>query len=221
MEPYSLMFALEHGFSFVLFSKSHLYHPYDLTIHNGMGLRIILKMGMCLIWNGSLVHAGAKSRNNDGQHMFDLRLFQYLWFNGIHALRSQTRREDSFELHRENTSMCPSFNRPNTTCEKCGSTTERCIDLSEVNMKEYEIGEIILGNIDILGWIVVKGNPLRKTVIRDIYDISISNNNKWFKIDHSWRSQKYNSGYDQDEFLLLANSVTTDFFRVNQDVNFR
>jgi len=95
--------------------------------------------------------------------------------------------------------------------KKCGSTTERCIDLSEVNMKEYEIGEIILGDIDMLGWIVVKGNPLRKTVRRDMHHISVSNNNKWFKIDHSWRSQKYNSGYDKDEFLLLANSLTTDF----------
>ena len=44
-----------------------------------------------------------------------------------------------------------------------------------------------------------------------MHHISVSNNNKWFKIDHSWRSQKYNSGYDHDEFLLLANSVTTDF----------
>ena len=75
MEPNSLMFALEHGFSFVVFSTSHLYHPLDLIIHNGMGLRIILEMGMCLIWNESLVDIGAKSRYKDGQHMLDMRLF--------------------------------------------------------------------------------------------------------------------------------------------------
>ena len=211
MEPYSLMFALEDGFSFVVFSKSHLYHPADFNIHNGMGLRIILKMGMCLIWNGSLVHAGAKSRKQKGKHMFDMRLFQYLWSKGNHALRSETRREDSFELHRKNTRMCPSFNRTNPLCEKCGSTTERCIDLSTVKMKEYKIGQIILRDIDMLGWIVVKGNILSKSVKRDKCHIARSSSNKWFKIDHSWRSQKFNSGYYQDEFLLLASFVTTEF----------
>ena len=107
--------------------------------------------------------------------------------------------------------MCPSLIRPNTSCEEYGSTTERCIDLSKVKMNKFEIGQIILGDIDMLGWIVVKDNPLRKTVRRDMHHSSGSNNNKWFQIDHSWRSQKYNSGYDQDEFLFLANSFTTDF----------
>ena len=53
--------------------------------------------------------------------------------------------------------------------------------------------------------------PCLKTVRRNMHHISGSNNNKWFKIDHSWRSQKYNSGYDQNKFLLLENSFTTEF----------
>ena len=57
----------------------------------------------------------------------------------------------------------------------------------------------------------MKGNPLCRSVRRDIYHIAVFSNNKWFKIDHSWRSQKFNSGYDQDEFLLLASYLTTDF----------
>ena len=93
---YSFMYALDDGLSLVLFSFTHAYSPLKYAIHNSMGVRIILKSGMVLIWNGNLLHSGAKSRtNSSGCHLYDMRLFSYLWQESKLGLRSDGSKEDS------------------------------------------------------------------------------------------------------------------------------
>mmetsp|Transcript_21631 Transcript_21631/g.26481 ORF Transcript_21631/g.26481 Transcript_21631/m.26481 type:complete len:467 (-) Transcript_21631:45-1445(-) len=105
---FSMMYALSSGFSIVMYSMTHLYPKDQFTIHNCMALRLILQVGMCLIWSGSLVHSGAKSRTNDkGEHLIDMRLFAYLWSQSQHGLRSGSQREDSFDLHRKKLRYAP------------------------------------------------------------------------------------------------------------------
>ena len=212
---YSLMYALDDGFAMKVFSKSHKYAPSEIVIHSLMGLRIILKRGMVLMWHYSLVHCGAKSLTTiDGNHLASLRLFQYIWRESCHSRRSNTKVEDSTDLHREQTTICRSFHDDTVTCEKCNNSVEDIIDLRNYTSQK-NCGDVILGDLDNLGWIVVEGNKLTNNVMSDI--VAIVNNggdnkNKWHRIGNNQeRYQKFNSTMDKDKFYLLAKSHTKQF----------
>jgi len=180
-----------------------------------MGLRIILKRGMVLMWHYSLVHCGAKSLATiDGNHLTSLRLFQYIWKESRHGCRSNTKVEDSTDLHREQTRICSSFHDNIVTCEKCNNSVEDIIDLRNYTSPK-NCGDVIIGDLDLLGWIVVQGNELTTYVMSDI--VAIGNKggdskNKWHRIGkNQQRYQKFNSTMDVDRFYLLANVHTKQF----------
>ena len=78
-------------------------------------------------------------------------------------------------------------------------------------------GDLIIGDLDILGWIVVQGNELTTNVMSDI--VAIGNKggdskNKWHRIGKNQeRYQKFNSTMDKDKFYLLAKSHTKQFLK--------
>ena len=196
-----------------MFSKTHLYNKDVCQIHNCMGVKLILKLGMCLIWSGSLVHCGAKSRtNDDGNHLLDLRLFAYLWYESQHGLRSESQREDSTDLHRGKMNICASYDRHHSECNKCSDSTKTVIDLKNIRLGKYEVGDVILGDLASLGWIVIKGERISKKIQKDIQCISESKGG-WFNIEHGTdRLQKFNSTYDTDLLMLSAKPCTLRFF---------
>ena len=210
---YSLMYALQDGFSLVLFSLTHLFPPGKYFVHNSMGVRLILAAGMLLFWNGNLLHCGGKSRKNGkGWHLYDMRLFSYLWQNSQFGLRSDGAQEHSTNVHHVDKQICPHFDRPNLRCSECSHTTQREIDLSLIDLANFNVGDTILGNINEIGWCVVKGEPLVPAVDEDFEVISEFNKLEWFPIDHTERVMKYNSTFDKNEFMLAAGSHTQNFF---------
>ena len=75
---FSVMHSLSDGFSIVLFSNTHNIQQEPYLVHQSMGIRLVLKLGMSLIWNGFLLHCGGKSKvNEDGLHLCDTRWFNY------------------------------------------------------------------------------------------------------------------------------------------------
>ena len=209
---FSAMYALEDGYNMVLYSMTHRLCPTKILIHECMGVRIILKCGMCLVWNGSLVHSGAKSRkNSEGKHLDDMRLFVYLWATSNHGLRSQGPRDDSNQLHRKATKLCEHFDRNNFKCNKCCGNDQCIIEISDLNMDDYECGDIILGDINDVGWIVVKGNPL-KAKARDNINLIADTGECFFIEKGTYRFQKFNSSFDKNVFMLTANAHTKRFF---------
>ena len=59
---YSMMSAIMDGFNIVFYSQTHKYMP--RILHQSQGIRVILRKGMDVIFNGHLVHGGGKSRIN-------------------------------------------------------------------------------------------------------------------------------------------------------------
>ena len=107
---FSVMHALQDGFSLVLFSNTHNNQQKPYTINRSMGLRLKLKDGMTLIWNGYLLHCGAKSRTTiDGIHLNDTRWFNYYWTNIKTVGIKRRPREDGTNLHRKGLNMCQCF----------------------------------------------------------------------------------------------------------------
>ena len=75
-----VMHALKDGFNIVMFSNTHNNQEQPYTIHKSMGIRLVLRYGMSLIWNGFLLHCGGRSRQTKyGCHLNDLRWFNYYW----------------------------------------------------------------------------------------------------------------------------------------------
>ena len=77
---YSMMHALEDGFSIVMYSGTHDTNMYNGCVHRNHAVRLILKKGQGVMWHEALYHSRAKSRDSlIGLVKPDLRLFMYLW----------------------------------------------------------------------------------------------------------------------------------------------
>ena len=98
--------------------------------------------------------------------------------------------------------------------QKCDNSVEDIIDLRNYTSQK-NCGDVILGDLDNLGWIVVEGNKLTNNVMSDI--VAIGNNggdnkNKWHRIGKNQeRYQKFISTMDKDKFYLLAKFHTKRF----------
>ena len=58
---FSVIHALKDGFNIVMFSNTHNNQKNGYTIHQSMGIRLILPYGMSLLWNGFLLYCGGRS----------------------------------------------------------------------------------------------------------------------------------------------------------------
>ena len=71
---FSVMHSLSDGFSIVLFSNTHNIQRWPYLVHQSMGIRLVLKLGMPLILDSFVLHCRGKSRvNKDGLYMYDTR----------------------------------------------------------------------------------------------------------------------------------------------------
>ena len=191
---FSVMHALSDGFSIVMFSNTHNNQKKLYTIHQSMGIRLILKYGMTLVWNGFLLHCGAKSRTTkDGTHLMDTRWFNYYWTcSDLTQPRSrQSPREDGTNLNRKGLNTCKSFRSllHGKICQAC--TEDIVLDLSDNDINGIEPGTVICGDLTNLGWSVIKSVPIPREVLHTIFDVK--KNGKWQKMEpNSLRRQKFN-----------------------------
>ena len=76
---YSMMHALEYGFSIVMYSGTHDTNMFNDCVHRNHAVRLVLKKGKGVMWHEALYHSWAESRESlIGRVKSDLRLFMYL-----------------------------------------------------------------------------------------------------------------------------------------------
>ena len=81
------------------------------------------------------------------------------------------KREDSKDLHCHDLHVCPHSNRKRNICSKYDIYTKKSINLSNIDLNEYDGGQKIVGNIKDDGLIVVKGNRIIGKVLENIKKI--------------------------------------------------
>ena len=174
----SMLSALSDGFSVVLYSRTHKYIP--KVLDKSLGVRLILSDKMNLLFHGHLIHGSAKSRiNEDGVLSKDKRLFYYVWNTSIWS-----QKEDGGYIYRMYIPICSSYHSDINVCHDCENCIESIFDLSKVDITNISAGDTIFGNLDYLGWLVVKGVTMSTTVTLILS--KHSTNNKWNRIgrDH-------------------------------------
>ena len=160
---------------------------------------------MNLLFHGHLIHGGAKSRiHKDGDLSEDKRLFYYIWNT---SKRSQ--KEDRGYIYRNHIPLCSSYHSDISVCNDCENGIESIFDLTKVDITNMPAGDVIAGNLDYLGWLVVKGVTMSTTVTSTLNKHSTTK--KWNRIgsDHGAsmkfsnnnRTKQYNS-WMNDDFLV-------------------
>ena len=173
---YSIMHSLEDGFSILMYSGSHrvTLNP-DICLHNYNAVRIILPEWMAIIWHESLFHAGTRSRDS-----INMRFFAYIWPRVLsntgqrtHGSMDGVAREIGDQVYREsiNSKICVDMYKENPNCIKC-RRWEEIVNLRGIPPTSFASGERIIGCLDTLGWIVVRGVRTTKDTYRAIEGIS-------------------------------------------------
>ncbi len=178
---YSLMHSLKDGFSILMYSGTHrAILRGEMCMHKYNAVRIILPEWMAIIWHESLFHADAKSR--DG--LQDMRLFYYIWPEVVGNVRNRTKgstddvaREQGDKVYRENITnkVCEEFHAEDPVCFNCCKEAE-ILDLSGVLPTSFAPGERIIGCIEELGWVVIRGIRVGETTYEAINTIA----NSWY-----------------------------------------
>jgi len=208
---YSIMHSLHEGFSIVMYSGSHRVNLRSgFCLHKRCGIRIILPKWMAIIWHESLFHAGGKSRTREWIiTLEDMRFFGYVWPKVLGNTRNRNvgsmdgiGREDGSHIYRGNKTerTCEYMYEDNLECDHCQHTLGNNldeIDLSEVPENSYSPGDKIIGCLEELGWVVVRGVRVSQDTNEEIIKLSkIGQNNhgsNWHSIQNegSNRTMKY------------------------------
>ena len=179
---YSLMHSLEEGFSILMYSGTHRtkLRP-DMCMHKYSAVRIILPPWMAIIWHESLFHAGAKCRNG----LQDMRYFSYIWPDVGGNSRNRTKgstdgvaREQGDQVYRDNITkkICEDFYEQEPGCSKC-SNEAGILDLSSIPPLSYAPGDRIIGCLEELGWVVIRGIRIDNPTYEAINTIAESGHN--------------------------------------------
>lgn len=176
---YSLMHSLKDGFSILMYSGTHRAKlSGDMCMHKYNAVRIILPEWMAIIWHEALYHAGAKSREG----LQDMRLFSYIWPEVIGNRRNRTKgstdgvsREQGDKVYREDITnvICNQFYEENPRCDYCSKEIE-ILDLSGVSRHSYNPGDRIIGCLEELGWVVIRGIRVQDDTYESIDTIANS-----------------------------------------------
>ena len=119
---------------------------------------------MCIIWHESLYHLGTKSRNAPGSQE-DTRLFSCIWASIENNAQNMTVRtidgvaqENSEHVYWENIHdhTCRDIYKDRPTCPDCDGY-ETLVDLRDIWPNSYSPGERIIGDIETLELMVVRG----------------------------------------------------------------
>ena len=206
LPSFSMFSALNDGFHVVLYSRTHKYLP--KVLHKSLGLRLVLGNGMNLIFNGHLIHGGGKGRINDeGILSEDKRMFYYIWNTS-----SRCQKENGRYIYRSHIPMCSSYHYDDNLCHACDNDNQSIFDLSNLDISNMPAGDTIAGNLDYLGWIVVKGVTMCPKVSSALNKYSTTN--KWHRIgkDHG-ASMKFDSNNHTKQYQnWMHDPLLVDYF---------
>ena len=150
---------------------------------------------MCVIWHESLYYLWHKFRNTPDP-LLDARFFSYVWPCIKNNQRNRTvgttddvarDQGDSIYWPDIHYHTCQYFYNQYPKCTDC-KKKEILIDLRGINEKSYSPDEIIIGDVETLEWLVVRGVRIDTPTREEIERISIISCNP-FGIWHSVEDQ--------------------------------
>ena len=190
---FSMLCAMHDGFSAVFYSRTHLSMP--CTLHKSQGLRLVLAHGMLVLFNGHLVHSGGCSRlGSTGNFLNDKRLFSYIWTES-----KKTAREDATQVYRSHIPLCHSHGKSDLHCDHCKNGIGTTFDFSNLDISHLSVGDKICGNLDYLGWVVVKAPYVGANLGKSI-DL-ISSSGVWTQISNHCAFMKFTQDSFNQNFM--------------------
>jgi hypothetical protein len=198
MPSFSMIHSLHDGFNIVMYSGTHDQRNSLLKIHRKNGLRLTLRKHMLIIFHQGLIHAGGKSRKGkDKLTMEDMRLFAYLWTMNSDGYNTRNDnnsvRSDSTRLHSMVDNFCTGVNNDGNPCHECNIEEHSSLDLSNVDTNKFKNGEIIKGDLNSLGWVVIKSDLIDMSTENHIKQIAYDDKH-WYKVGKQpSRQMKFNS----------------------------
>ena len=203
------MHSLTDVCSIVLYTGTHI-GTNDVPICRNAAVRLIIDSDIIVIWRENLLHSGAKSRSkhpsktnrqasglspiildeqcttslrfsvsDNHEVKEDLRFFAYVKAaQKKEVTRSKDRvpTSDGGRIYRLLNNFCEDLHNQ-SECKNC-SEGAKVIDLS--NITGYQIGETIIGNLDLCEWVVLRGVEFSDEVKHKIQIIATKG--KWNSI---------------------------------------
>ena len=153
----------------------------DMSMHKYNTVRIILQEWIAIICRESLFHADAKSR--DG--LPDMQHFSYVWPDIPGNSRNRTKgskdglaREHGDQVYPDNITnkICKDFYKQDVVCLNC-CNEEEIVGLRSIPPWFYSPGQRIIGCLEELGWVVIRGIIIEETTYETINTIANSEHN--------------------------------------------
>ena len=146
-----MVIAQDEGFNIVMYSKTHKILP--KVLHQSLGIRLILSPGMIILFDGCIIHSGGMSRiDSSGRLQEDMRLFCYIW-----SKVRRSSREYGSNLYRTHFNLCSHYYLKDGQCKHCKDGVGSVLDLSKIDISRIPVASHICGDLETLGWVVVKG----------------------------------------------------------------
>ena len=202
----------DEGFSFVVYSCSHLLSGTDQIIHRGTRLKLVFPSmrPYIILFHGRLVHSGAASSGNSLQKRF----FAFVSDRNKEKNANKDGAVTDYSVHRENITLC------GPDCTLCSNVTN---DDNDMNILDFTIldsgnsdeNESLFGDYDDLGWVVYNGYDMgystsyNHNVVDSIpYNIQgfvYKDKKKWKKIDRTERRHYIFQESDYRSCVDIAN----------------
>jgi len=194
---FSMISSLGTSFIIGIAHSSHLfwdvYNDLDSKLHLGSVTLVEVPANCVLLFHGLLFHYGAKSKWGEHKFDFSLRTFSYLTAS-------------SYEMETEAKTWKAQQNFSCENCDKCKQVNQLLIKHRNIHPKEniwkyeqsdYEIhsmddGEIVMGDVNSLGWVVLKHrtpndmNEFYDTVACIKEEVNVERKNKLQKGSLKW-----------------------------------
>ena len=140
---------------------------------------------MPIIFHQGLIHAGKSRMRKHNINMEDMILFSYLQTTTINGYN--TRHEynsvgsDCTRLHNMVDNMCMRVDKYGDPCIKYNSEHDTALDFSNVDIFEYNNSDVIKGDINSVGWVIIKSGLINRSTEYGINKI-VYNDNHWYNI---------------------------------------
>ena len=217
---YSMMYGLPGGFSIVMYSGTHRLKHERNNIHLDCATEIIVPENMCIIWHEGTLHSGAKTCNDENYTLKpDLRLFSYIWRGSMGRTVRTASGESIYRKHRCVCDDVVGKTKVGYSCDRCRLVERTVLDLTVISSKSYDPGSVIIGDLEKVGWVVVRGTSKINQdldechpAIEEILDIS-QNHQDWFEIDNQ-KGRKMMFDHESVPAEEWSSEAISNFFKL-------
>lgn len=215
MPTYSMFICGPDGFSINIVSFSHKIETRkDRDLHYSFLHRLVLPDGCILIMLYNTVHASDASPELSNKAWIDQKRLFCL------CVPSKSNAHNT----RANTNSTPAGNEVDSRgyefCKNCNNCKEQAafdIKITDKDLEGYEPGDVICGDINKFGWIVIKGRKVQNYPNVSNVLIALENENTWSPLGAGCMT---NNKYRESLWKYNDMNTATSFLR-KIDLNFK